>query len=542
VPELLVGDPGRISQIIINLVGNAIKFTERGEVGVRVDARLLGEEEVELHFSVHDTGIGIPPEVQKRLFRAFTQADSSMTRKYGGTGLGLVISAQLAGLMGGRMWIESQPGAGSVFHFTARFGVQPETGRGRTGLDARLNGAPVLIVDDNESSRVIMGELMEQWGMRAATAPDASSGFNAIERAHAAGDPFRLIILDAGMPQISGFELAARVKGHPELAAPILITLCTSEVGNGAARCHEMNLAGYVVKPAKESEVLNAIQKATSRDALQTPANSRRQDAVAEVPPLKVLLAEDGLVNQKVALGILEKQGHTVEVANNGLEAIAAIEAGKFDLVLMDVQMPELDGFETTIEIRKREKSTGGHVPIIAMTAHAMKGDRERCLSVGMDGYLSKPIKRTETLATIAQVLKAVAELPVAPIVSVEKRPEVDLTTLLESMAGDSQLLCQVVEVFLAEAPKMVEQIGAAVSARDALKLEHAAHRMKGCVCNFTQGRAFGTSVRLVEAGRSGDLSQADTLLSTLKVEIDQLSQELRIIAHRASSRISGRS
>ena len=412
VPDALVGDPTRLRQIIVNLVGNAIKFTDRGEVVVRVEVESQQGQRFHLHFRVSDTGIGIPPEKHQAIFDAFAQADGSTTRQFGGTGLGLSISARLVDMMGGRMWVESQPDRGSTFHFiaplTLKLGAPTHA---RESTPAELQELPVLVVDDNASSRGILEEMLINWQMKPTLADGAEAALAAMERAHQSGQSFPLVLSDVQMPGMDGPGLCKRIREHPQLCSAAVILLNTAGLTGEAAQWEQLGAAACLMKPVRQSELLDAIQEALS--APSAAQSNRRQVAdrfPAEPPPegasrsLRILLAEDNVMNQRLAVRLLGKRGHTVVVANNGKEALAALEREPFDVVLMDVQMPEMGGLEATTAIRQKEQATGGHIPIVALTAHAMKGDRERCLEAGMDGYLSKPIRRDALYETIEDV------------------------------------------------------------------------------------------------------------------------------------------
>jgi PAS domain S-box-containing protein len=441
VPERLVGDAGRLRQIIINLVGNAIKFTDRGEVVVSValpdgDPETGGQEvkekgrqgdreTVALVFEVRDTGIGIAPERHGAIFDPFVQADISTTRLYGGTGLGLTISSRLVELMGGQMGLESELGKGSAFRFTARFGTQ----------EAGVAAAPpmqfvdwselsVLVVDDNATNRRILEEMLHGWRVRVTSVCGGHEALEAMRQASEKDQPYSLVLLDAMMPVMDGFELAEAIKQQPRLAGATIMMLTSADRQGDAARCRELGVAAHLIKPIKQSDLLNSLQQVLGLPAadVRKPAQVSLETAelASALPPgrsLHVLLAEDNAVNQRLALRTLEKHGHTVVVASTGKEALAALDWQTFDLVLMDVQMPEMDGFEATVAIRARELTTGRHVPIVAMTAHAMQGDRERCLEAGMDGYIAKPIQAKELLRAIAAHVAPPSVLePAAPV------------------------------------------------------------------------------------------------------------------------------
>ncbi|MFO0930369.1 MAG: response regulator [Gemmataceae bacterium] len=421
VPDALVGDPGRLRQVLVNLMGNAVKFTEHGEVVMRVELEPAdpaasrpktdaASSPVRLHFIVRDTGIGIPPDKLGLLFQAFSQVDGSTTRKYGGTGLGLAISAQLVRMMDGRIWVESEPGKGSAFHFTAAFGRSHNPPPSRTDTDlACLRDLPVLIVDDNATNRRILETQVSRWGMRPTAVDGGLPALAAMHRAADAGQPFALVLLDHMMPDLDGLALAEQIKQNPRLAGSVLMMLSSADRRENVARCRERGVSVYLTKPVRRLELLQGLL--TSLNA--GPTHPVRPAVARPVAPaarrLRLLLAEDNEVNQKLAVRLLEKRGHTVAVVGTGTAALAALAREPFDVVLMDVQMPEMDGIEATAAVRRREQTTGGHVPIIAMTAHAMKGDRERCLEVGMDGYVAKPLQPSELFETVERLAPALA-------------------------------------------------------------------------------------------------------------------------------------
>ncbi|MBI4519064.1 MAG: PAS domain S-box protein [Deltaproteobacteria bacterium] len=414
VPDGLVGDPGRLRQIIVNLVGNAIKFTQRGEVVVRVElqpARLAGcDAPVELHFSVRDTGIGIPAEKRQAIFQPFEQVDGSTARKYGGTGLGLTIASQLVDLMGGRMWVESEVDRGSTFHFTARFERCDESVNQLAAIEPeQLHGLRTLVVDDNATNRLILEEMLLNWHMEPRVVDNGRAALLAMGRAAAAGEPYRLVLLDAMMPEMDGFAVADQIRQRPELAGTTIMMLSSAGQAAASARCRQLGIAVYLTKPVRRSDLLDAILSAMANSTLVLDHPPERPPATPGAS-LRILLAEDNVVNQHLVARLMEKRGHQVAVARNGRQVLTLLDqGGGFDLILMDVQMPEMDGFEATAEIRCREIARDGNsqsprVPIIALTAHAMKGDRERCLAAGMDDYVSKPIKAEELIAAVERL------------------------------------------------------------------------------------------------------------------------------------------
>lgn len=410
-PDALIGDPTRLGQIILNLVSNAVKFTKEGEVVLEVNCDSRTNRDALLHFSVRDTGIGIPEEKLAMIFDAFTQADASTTRKHGGTGLGLAITSRLAGLMDGRIWAESELDRGSVFHLTARFklaiGTAPDARR--TGPTC-VKATRVLIVDDNATNRLILEEMTRNWGMHPTAVENAHEAISMLRQAQEAGDRIPLVLSDVNMPEVDGLTLTEWIRQAPTLADTTVIILTSGTHIDDLKRCEELAVAAHLMKPVKQSELLGVIEMSlggatVGAEEAEAPAGKPQ----GELPPLNVLLVEDSLVNQKLAVALMEKHGHSVMVANNGKEAVAAIASQQFDVVLMDVEMPEMDGFEATSVIRVKERQTGEHIPIIAMTAHAMKGDRERCLEAGMDDYVSKPIRSRQLFETLESVCRGIA-------------------------------------------------------------------------------------------------------------------------------------
>jgi two-component system sensor histidine kinase/response regulator len=416
VPEALVGDPGRVRQILVNLVGNSVKFTERGEVFVSVAEESHDTTFTCLHFQVKDTGIGIAPDKQQKVFEAFSQADGSMARKYGGTGLGLAICTRLVNMMGGKIWVESELGHGTTFHFTLRLGFQENFSQRPVPLEPdQLRDLHVLVVDDNYTNRRVLTGMLTRWGMKPTAVEGGRAALQALQVAKSTGRPFPLILLDGQMPEIDGFALAEMIQKGPELVGATIMMLTSAGHLGDAARCRELGIKAYLVKPIRQGELLDGICNILRPTPQAKPELITRHTLRESKNRLRVLLAEDNQVNQTLAVRLLEKRGYTVRVAGNGREALETLEKESFDVVLMDVQMPEMDGFEATTAIRAGEKITGRHLPIVAMTAHALKGDEQRCLSIGMDAYVSKPIRTNELFAAIESVVQMHSEAKVEP-------------------------------------------------------------------------------------------------------------------------------
>jgi signal transduction histidine kinase/DNA-binding response OmpR family regulator len=558
VPDAIIGDPSRLRQIILNLVGNAIKFTERGEIGVAVRVAAHTESEVALHFEVSDTGIGIPADKQHLIFEAFTQADGSTCRKYGGTGLGLAICTQLVGMMGGRIWVESVEGQGSTFQFTARFGCSEEM---TEGDPADMCGLSVLIVDDNATNRRILEERTRGWGMLPQSVEDGPTALIAIRRAAKAESPFDLVLLDGHMPGLDGFGVAERVRKDPDLVCGSLIMLTSAGEQGESARCRELGVAGYLMKPVAASdlrrvietvvkqlnmpgEVENAVPASSAADVLSaasaaTPAPKELTEIPALAPGLpnvrqfRFLLAEDNPVNRTIGTRMLSKHGHVVVAVENGAQAVEITATESFDVILMDVEMPVMNGFEATAAIRARDAQTGGRrTPIIALTAHAMQGDRERCIEAGMDSYATKPIQPTELFATVEALLN---EHP--PEVSMSTTPSSDLpvldrTALYEQVGDEADLLLKVIEMFRKDSGQVVAKIEKALADSDASEVQQAAHRVKGGLLTLGAKAAADVAMRLEHMGRAGDVTGGTELLTKLREELTRLDPELESVVN----------
>jgi two-component system sensor histidine kinase/response regulator len=534
-PDALYGDPGRLRQILINLVGNAIKFTEKGEIVVRVEVESQCEEDVVLHFRVVDTGMGVPAKKQKVIFEAFSQADNSTTRKFGGTGLGLTISQRLVSLMKGKIWVESELGKGSTFHFTAQFKVQKNPAKPFSVPFDQLSGLSVLVLDDNDTNRTLLGEMLMNWQMRPTLVKSGPQALEVLREIRSQGESFRFILINSLMSEMDGFIFAEKVlpsflpsPDSLEQSSIIMLTY-VGQRGDGA-KCRSLGISAYLIKPLRQSELLDAMLMILGTKSREEAAHLliTRHTIRENRRRLKILLVEDNQVNQKVAVNLLAKRGHEVAVANNGKEALAQLKQNKYELVLMDVQMPEMDGFEATEIIRQNEKRAGLHQPIIAMTAHAMKGDRERCFQAGMDGYVTKPIQARELFNTIDQIMGAHQEKPKeTTMVDTKSEHFFNKNAALDRVDGDWDLLKELIALFLEDYPELLRQIRDAVQAGDAQALQHSAHTLKGSVGNFCAKSAFDAAYKLEVIGRKQDLSEAGSALETLEKELELLGPVL---------------
>jgi len=547
VPPCVVGDPNRLRQVILNLVGNAIKFTDHGEVVLKISPEPPGANghssgagspanSLLLHFAVKDTGIGVPADKRELIFHAFEQADSSTTRRFGGTGLGLAISSALVELLGGRVWLESELGSGSTFHFTARFdmpepGVVPENRRLRdapmgsalSSAPATLDGLRVLIVDDNETNRRIQVEMLRNWRMAPVAVPGAEAAIAALLVAQRAGQPFQVVLTDANMPDVDGFVLVRQIRDEPKLHGAVIMMLTSGDRPDDIPQCRALGVSAYLMKPIKQSELFDAIAAAVGVATLNATAQPTQiADIANRTGALRILLAEDSLVNQKLALGLLSRQGHQVFIANNGREALAAAETRQFDLVLMDVQMPELDGLDATRAIRQREQATGSNrLKIVAMTAHAMTGDRDRCLAAGMDGYISKPIRAAELFATIDQVMagEAAPQAP-EPAAAAVATEAVDWSVAWASVGEDPLLLGEIAAAFRTEAPLLLADLRQAGLSGDQESLRRAAHTLKGTLRYFGAESVAELAFGVETLSRDGHLPEAIAAAETLDARV----------------------
>ena len=518
VPAGIIGDPLRLRQVLSNLCANAIKFTERGHVLVQV--RLAGPivlGRARLAFIVADTGIGVPAEKREEIFEAFRQADGSTTRRYGGTGLGLTISATLVRLMGGSIAIEDTPGGGSTFRFDVEFdeAAMPPTEKHNPELD----DLRVLIVDDNAVNRRIFDEQLRRWRMAPTAVASGRDALNALSDAVNQGQPFRAILLDSNMPEMDGFAVAGAVQADARFAGTRLMMLTSSGRPGDAARCRELGISAYLTKPVRQADLFDAVSSlfgAAPRPAPMLPA------VTGAARRARVLLAEDNVVNQRVAKSMLDRRGHEVTVVHNGAEALNAFAPGRFDVILMDVQMPVMGGFDATMAIRGREQREGGHVRIIALTAHVLQRDRERCLAAGMDGYLAKPIDRLDLFAAVELGEGDVAPLYPESAVD-EELPQFDERELMERLGGDREILREVVAIFRHSTPDLVAEIQTAIEARDLTRLRGAAHTLKGAAGNLSAKRIAALATELETAALASDVALAAHYFPRLAAEAEEL-------------------
>jgi len=548
VPEMLVGDAGRLRQVLLNLMGNAIKFTMTGEVVLRVSVQTVSADRVTLRFAVSDTGIGIPLEKQQQIFHAFTQADSSTTRRYGGTGLGLAIAQRLVELMEGQLWVESLEGRGSTFFFTASL-ERPQATAERASIakPRALEGLRVLVVDDNATNRRILEEMLSSWHMRPATVGDAESALLALRTAASTGARFDVVVSDCQMPDVDGFMLARRIRRERRLANTPIVMLTSIGQSDDLVRRRRSDIDAVLTKPIKHSDLLEALARlfgVATRHGRTAPTQAR----VGSPPTraLNVLVAEDNAVNRKLVTTLLRRRGHQVTAVENGREAVASIQspaAAGFDVVLMDLQMPEMSGFEATQAIREGESEGGKRLPLVALTAHAMHGDRERCLAAGMDGYLSKPIDVDELIATVERFGGEGGRDTAQSVREQQGDTIFDERAALAYTGGDRRLLREVVSLFRSDYPSSFRRIDRAIRARDPEALRLAAHSLKGAIATIGASAGRQAAAELEQAA-SNNFEQAGRAAETLRHEIDRLEKALaaaNLIARPARRSTAGR-
>ena len=541
VPGRVQCDPGRLRQVLTNLVGNAVKFTDRGQVSVEVLVlERVGTDRLLLEFTVRDTGIGIARDKQGDIFGAFSQADASITRRYGGTGLGLAIAQRLVTLMGGRMWLHSEPGAGSEFHFTINAGLDASAAVALppSGWHAGLKGLSVLIVDDNDTHCQWLAESFKNWGMRptaVTSAPQALALLNDPRR------QFAVCLIDADMPGMSGFELAQQLEPRSTLMCQSWMMISAHQLSNDASRCSELGMAGHLTKPVLQSQLLDELLRTLGHRELETPQDGR-ENASGEptaTQPLHVLLVEDMPVNQQLAMRMLQKMGHRVSLAGNGAEALTMTDHQEFDLVLMDMQMPVMDGLRATQAIRERERGLHGvrTLPIVAMTANAMSGDRDRCLAAGMDGYVSKPIDRSRLSQEIQRVLSRHEgqslrqEAAAAPGAG----SQIDLAEALERLDGDRDAMLEIALMFIDDGPVRIAEIAAATASRDERGVRDACHNLAGTAANMSAHGLRELAEKISAHAAAAHWSRADDLLVQLPLVLQRIENQLEHWARPAS-------
>jgi signal transduction histidine kinase/DNA-binding response OmpR family regulator len=524
VSEVVVGDGHRLRQTLVNLVANAIKFTERGEVVVTVDSAAERGPNL-IHLVVRDTGIGIPREKFNTIFEAFAQADNSQTRRYGGTGLGLTISMRLVSLMGGQMWVASELGNGSEFHILVPLppGTQPAA-----APTASLQGVSCLIVDDNLTNRQILHAITTQWKMKSDAVESAVLALSALEAAASGNNAYKLVLIDGHMPQMDGFQLAERIRQNPKLAGAIVLMLTSGGQPGDIDRCRELGISAYLIKPIRRSELLDVVLRvldAAPKEVIVDRDESLLPHAAAR--KLRFLAAEDNLVNQRLIARLLEKAGHSVTVVGDGLAAVNASKRDSYDAILMDVQMPLMDGHEATRQIRRLEQTTGAHVPIIAITAHAMKGDREKCLESGMDDYIAKPLHKQELLLAIHQQTArkplAVVKPPAPALAPISLGDELDIEAALCLMGGDEELFSELCRLFLQESPALIDSVRAALAQGDSIAVYRAAHKLKGSLSTIGGLKAARAALVLEELARTAGVNGFAEAAAALEREMTAL-------------------
>ncbi len=530
VPGTLLGDPGRLRQVLTNLLGNAIKFTDKGEIAVRVSLREPLGNRALLRFDVVDQGIGIAPEKQSSIFEAFTQADTSTTRKYGGTGLGLAISSQLVAAMGGQLTVKSELGRGSIFSFDASFAVGTVPHQIRSTAD--LQGVSVLIVDDNATNLRLLSQLLRKWGMNPTSASSAEQAMEIAAQAHRNGQSFQLALLDAMMPEMDGFDLAQRFQHAAEMSGAVMMMLSSAGMRGDAQRCRDLGVLAYLTKPIDQTELYNAVRIALGAqpDSVLITKHNLMESRLQR--QLDILLAEDNAVNQKLAVTLLSKWGHKIDVVPNGVQAVQRAKQHSYDVILMDLQMPEMGGYEATRLIREYEREKGRNTPIVAMTANAMNEDRQRCLDAGMDDYVSKPLD-TEGLRA---VLESIAPISAATAVAAPAA-EAAFDYAQALAQADPWVIETIGQAFLDDCPRQMKEIEDAIRSGERTTLTRSAHTLRGLVGNFNAHRIEALARQLEHQDGTPDLSAAADLFVTLAAEIGALNDALsRMLAQSAGA------
>ena len=511
-PDRCIGDPARIRQVLINLIGNAIKFTERGEVILSVETQARNANDVLLHMAVSDTGIGIPSDQHAAILEPFTQADSSTTRQYGGTGLGLSISSELVKMMGGRFWLESALGKGSTFHFTVRCAVADSAAKTMRTVLKALQDLPVLIVDDNATNRRALAEILKAWKMKPTVVSDGTRALTALSNATQKGNPFSILIIDAHMPKMDGFELVRRIGKTRKASKTKVIMLTSAGKPDDEQASRKLKVSACITKPIRQSQLLQTLTSVLS-PASEKPSQKPTKKPETKEGRLRVLVAEDNPVNQELMVHLLKKRGYRVVVTENGKEALDAIDRYGFDLVLLDLQMPVMGGLEVAAAVREQEQTSGKHLPLVAITAHAMATDRDRALQSGMDAYLAKPIQIEELYQTIERLTGPRG---------------LNAATLLDGLGGDASLLAHLIDVFLTDYPRLFARIRRAISAQRLDGFQQAAHALKGSISNFGNTDAYQAACDLDAKGKTGSLRGAGKAFAQLKTEMIPFTQSLK--------------
>jgi len=529
VPEHLRGDATRLRQVLINLAGNAVKFTKAGNVSIYAELVSEREGSVTIQLTVADTGIGIPPEKHKQIFAAFSQADASTTREFGGTGLGLSISARLVELMGGHIGLESEPGKGAKFHFTAEFvAVAQRPAPAGSGPDSGLKGVRALIIDDDEINRHLLERLLTGWGMETCVAAGGKDALTAFEKYQQANTPFTLALVDKNMPELNGYQTIRRLRELPGGASVAVLILTSSPSAEDVPAHKALNIVQRITKPILREGLLEAMRSAVHGIA---PRHAAGSDGVASSNrPLRILLAEDNAVNQKLAARLLEKMGHQVTVAHNGKEAVELTGRGDFELILMDIQMPLVSGIEATEMIRQAELGTARRIPIVALTANAMKGDQAKYLAAGMDGYVSKPIRAEllrDEIARVVRIGSAAAEPEERSIPMRKECKGLDRQELLSRVEHDEDLARELLGIFQSDAAAYRESLRAAVQSGDAAGTRSAAHAFKGMLANLAAGSAAAAAARLEEMAKAEKVDQFADGWKTFEGELEMVLAEV---------------
>jgi len=534
VPNYLIGDALRLRQVILNLMSNAIKFTNIGEVSLKISVKSASQNNTVLQFEVIDTGVGIPAEKQVDIFDPFHQADTSITRQYGGTGLGLTISSRIVEMMGGKVWVESKHNDGSSFFFTAHFGIQQNPKIPEYDLKAKLpQGIRALIVDDNATNRLILVEMLQQWGMKTTSFENAASALGELNEAEALGQPYNLVIIDAQMPQMDGFSLAERIKQNPILSQSTVMMLSSGDSIGAGSRCKNMGISSYLVKPVRQEELFKAIKIALGHKEAGTEPSSYETsypDAIAETKRVRILFAEDNLVNRRIVITALEKRGHTVIAAENGAEAVELFKRKSFDLILMDVQMPVMDGLSATREIRKLQKE---YIPIFALTAHALKGDRDTCLAAGMDGYITKPIDPADLIDLVEKFNIDDKDANIGNIRKSKEKPYSEKSVfkpseLLKRVENDKALADELSKLFIDDTKDSIDSLKRAIDKSELNAIQQLSHLLKGSSLNMGAEKFSECAQNIWHAGGAGQIDKLNSLYDLLLAEFAYLKQAIR--------------